>query len=67
MSSANPMQPIKFTIPDGTTCSGVIDGISNVCFVKIANPSTAGPFGGVVAVQIVEGTKRKRVAAGFRA
>ncbi|OIW35660.1 cell surface protein [Coniochaeta ligniaria NRRL 30616] len=44
--------PMKFSVPAGTTCSGTVNGISNVCLVKIANSNKAGPFGGVVAVQI---------------
>lgn len=59
---------MMFTIPDGTTCSGMVDGMSNICLVKIVNPSTAGPFGGVVTIQMVGGAaKEKRVATEFRA
>jgi hypothetical protein len=44
--------PMKFAVPAGTTCSGTVNGVSNVCLVKIANSNPAGPFGGVVAVQV---------------
>lgn len=44
--------PFAATIPAGTTCSGTIAGQSNVCLVKIVNPSGAGPFGGVIAIQM---------------
>jgi hypothetical protein len=44
--------PFAATIPAGTTCSGTVAGQSNVCLVKIVNPSGAGPFGGVVAIQM---------------
>jgi hypothetical protein len=44
--------PMKFSVPAGTTCSGTVNGVNNVCLVKIANSNKAGPFGGVVAIQI---------------
>jgi hypothetical protein len=44
--------PFAATIPAGTTCSGTVAGQSNVCLVKIVNPSGAGPFGGVIAMQM---------------
>ena len=44
--------PFSATIPAGTTCSGTVAGQSNVCLVKIVNPSGAGPFGGVIAIQM---------------
>ncbi len=46
--------PFAATIPAGTTCTGTVANRTNVCLVKIVNPSGAGPFGGVVAVQMVE-------------
>lgn len=52
-SNVNEDFPISMTIPAGTTCSGTMGGQSNVCLVKIANPSGAGPFGGVIAMQMV--------------
>jgi hypothetical protein len=44
----------KFSVkvPAGTTCTGTINGVSNVCLMKIANNNNAGPFGGSVAFQI---------------
>ena len=47
--------PVAFTVPAGTTCTGTINGIQNVCLAKIANANKAGPFGGVVAFQMVGG------------
>lgn len=44
--------PMKFSVPAGTTCSGSVEGMNNVCLVKIANSNKAGPFGGVVAIQM---------------
>ena len=43
--------PLVATMPAGVTaCAGKVAGVSGVCFVKCQNP--AGPFGGVVPVQI---------------
>ncbi|TVY84870.1 hypothetical protein LSUE1_G000688 [Lachnellula suecica] len=44
--------PFSVAIPAGTTCTGTVAGQSNVCLVKIANSNPAGPFGGVVAIQM---------------
>lgn len=43
---------VAFSVPAGTTCTGTVAGQSNVCLVKIANENNAGPFGGVVAIQM---------------
>ena len=51
-SNVNEDYPIAMTIPAGTTCTGTVGGQSGVCLVKIVNPSGAGPFGGVVAMQM---------------
>ncbi|KAJ9138276.1 Cell surface protein [Coniochaeta hoffmannii] len=50
--NVNEDYPMKFAVPAGTTCTGTVNGVENVCLVKIANSNKAGPFGGVVAVQI---------------
>lgn len=44
--------PFTVQIPAGTTCSGTVAGQANTCLVKIANSNPAGPFGGVVAIQM---------------
>jgi hypothetical protein len=44
--------PFKFSIPEGVSCTGTVNGQSGVCMVKIVNPSKAGPFGGCVPVQM---------------
>lgn len=44
--------PFSVAVPAGTTCSGTVGGQSGVCLVKIANSNPAGPFGGVVAIQM---------------
>ncbi|RDW94954.1 hypothetical protein BP5796_00717 [Coleophoma crateriformis] len=54
-SNVNEDYPIAIAVPAGTTCSGTVGGQSNVCLVKIVNPSGAGPFGGVVAMQMAGG------------
>jgi len=51
-ANVNKNFPIKIAIPAGTSCTGTAGGQSNVCLVKIANANPAGPFGGVVAMQI---------------
>ncbi|KIM98662.1 hypothetical protein OIDMADRAFT_167470 [Oidiodendron maius Zn] len=50
--NVNEDYPFSATIPAGTTCSGTVGGQSNVCLVKLVNPSGAGPFGGVIAIQM---------------
>ncbi|KAK6846042.1 hypothetical protein PG987_001230 [Apiospora arundinis] len=55
-SNVNQDYPMAFDIPAGTTCQGTMGNQQNVCLVKIANSNRAGPFGGVVAMQIVDGT-----------
>ncbi|CZR65209.1 probable gEgh 16 protein [Phialocephala subalpina] len=77
-SNVNEDYPFAATIPAGTTCTGTVGGQSGVCLVKIVNPSNAGPFGGVIAMQMA-GTstaaasnsstaeKRELVGAKFRA
>ncbi|KAK7992915.1 cell surface protein [Apiospora saccharicola] len=51
-SNVNSDYPMAFDIPAGTTCQGTMGDLQNVCLVKIANSNRAGPFGGVVAMQI---------------
>jgi hypothetical protein len=51
-SNVNEDYPFAATMPAGTTCSGTVAGQSGVCLVKIVNPNNAGPFGGVIAVQM---------------
>lgn len=51
--------PMSFSVPAGTTCTGTVAGQSNVCLVKIANSNPAGPFGGVIAIQMAGTAKRE--------
>lgn len=55
--------PIAVAIPAGTTCQGTAGTESNVCFVKIANSNPAGPFGGVIAFQMVKGNSTTSATA----
>ena len=56
-------KPFTVQIPAGTTCSGSVGGMSNVCLVKMANPNPAGPFGGVFAMQMAGGSSNTTAAA----
>ncbi|KAK7943771.1 uncharacterized protein PG986_012884 [Apiospora aurea] len=55
-SNVNQDYPMAFDIPAGTTCQGTMGDLQNVCLVKIANANRAGPFGGVVPMQIANGS-----------
>lgn len=46
-------QPLGAAIPAGQTCTGNVAGQNNVCLVRCMNAANAGPFGGVVPVQMV--------------
>lgn len=62
--------PVSFSVPAGTTCTGTVAGQPNTCLVKIANNNRAGPFGGVVPIQMAGGatnTTGKRSPVEFTA
>ncbi|ROV93619.1 hypothetical protein VMCG_08085 [Cytospora schulzeri] len=65
--NVNEDYPFEVEIPAGTSCTGTINGESNLCLVKISNNNDAGPFGGVFAVQMPgsNSTARVRRAAKF--
>lgn len=44
--------PLTASIPADQTCTGTVAGQDNVCLVRCENPARAGPFGGVVPVQM---------------
>lgn len=44
--------PMKAAIPADQACTGTVAGQSNVCLVRCQNAARAGPFGGVVPVQM---------------
>jgi len=52
-TNINEDYPFKVAVPAGTTCTGTVNGQSNICMVKLVNPSAAGPFGGCIPVQMV--------------
>ncbi|KAK3311115.1 uncharacterized protein B0T15DRAFT_388005 [Chaetomium strumarium] len=52
-ANVNQSFDFKFSVPAGTTCTGTVASMTGVCLVKIANSNKAGPFGGVVPVQMV--------------
>ncbi|KAH6723711.1 hypothetical protein DL95DRAFT_386579 [Leptodontidium sp. 2 PMI_412] len=51
-TNVNTDEPMSAIVPAGTKCTGVVNGVSGVCLVKIANSNPAGPFGGVIAMQM---------------
>ncbi|KAI9640225.1 hypothetical protein NHQ30_011463 [Ciborinia camelliae] len=61
-SNVNEDYPIKVSMPPGMACTGTVGGQSNVCLVKLANPSGAGPFGGVAAFQMAPGANKATAA-----
>ncbi|CRG89370.1 hypothetical protein PISL3812_06406 [Talaromyces islandicus] len=50
--NVNKDYPFAIKIPSGTSCSGTVNGLKNVCLVKVSNNNENGPFGGVFAVQM---------------
>lgn len=49
-------QAYKIAIPAGVTCTGTVNGISNLCQIKVSNNNQNGPFGGTYLVQQQSGT-----------
>ncbi|KAI1134469.1 hypothetical protein F5Y05DRAFT_417111 [Hypoxylon sp. FL0543] len=48
--------PLTAAIPAGQQCAGTVAGQDNVCLVRCQNGARAGPFGGVVPVQMSNAT-----------
>ncbi|KAF9880145.1 cas1 appressorium specific protein [Colletotrichum karsti] len=44
--------PMRAQIPADQTCTGTVAGQNNVCLVRCQNAARAGPFGGIVPVQM---------------
>lgn len=44
--------PMVANVPADQTCTGTVAGQENVCLVRCMNAARAGPFGGVVPVQM---------------
>jgi hypothetical protein len=59
--------PLTAAIPEGQECTGTVAGQDNVCLVRCQNPARAGPFGGVVPVQMVAAGNATAAAARRRA
>lgn len=47
--------PVAFTLPTGVACTGTVGDVQGVCYVKVANTNIAGPFGGIVPIQVGQG------------
>jgi hypothetical protein len=48
--------PLVASIPAGQNCTGSVAGEENVCLIRCQNPARAGPFGGVIPVQMAQAT-----------
>lgn len=48
--------PFTVEVPAGTTCTGTINGFTNLCLVKVSNNNDNGPFGSVLVVQMSDST-----------
>ena len=44
--------PLTAAVPNGQECTGEVAGQENVCLVRCMNAANAGPFGGVIPVQL---------------
>jgi hypothetical protein len=44
--------PLTAAIPANQECTGSVAGQDNLCMVRCENPARAGPFGGVIPVQM---------------
>lgn len=47
-------------MPEGTSCNGTVNGMSNLCLVKLSNNNANGPFGGVTFVQMTGSSNKAR-------
>jgi hypothetical protein len=56
-------------IPASQSCTGAVAGQDNVCLVRCQNDARAGPFGGVIPVQMAAagGNATENAAAARRA
>lgn len=48
--------PLNAAIPADQSCAGMVAGQDNVCLVRCQNAARAGPFAGVVPVQMANTT-----------
>jgi hypothetical protein len=58
--------PLNAAIPNDQTCTGTVAGQDNVCLVRCQNAARAGPFGGVIPVQMATGGNATAGAAAAR-
>ncbi|KAK4238181.1 hypothetical protein C8A03DRAFT_44050 [Achaetomium macrosporum] len=56
--------PLTASIPADQTCTGTVAGQENVCLVRCQNSARAGPFGGVVPVQMADPAAAGNAAGG---
>ncbi|KAK5051458.1 hypothetical protein LTR84_003110 [Exophiala bonariae] len=56
--------PLTAAVPANQQCTGTVAGQDNVCMVRCENPARAGPFGGVVPVQMAAAAANNAVATG---
>ncbi|KAL2072013.1 hypothetical protein VTL71DRAFT_11356 [Oculimacula yallundae] len=52
---------VKVQMPAGMTCSGTIGSAQNVCVVRMANKTPAGPFGGAGAFTQSAAAKKRAI------
>lgn len=57
-------QALTAAIPANQACTGSVAGQDNVCLVRCMNDANAGPFGGVVPVQMVAAATAGNATAG---
>lgn len=57
-------QALTAAVPANQACTGTVAGQENVCLVRCMNDANAGPFGGVVPVQMVQAAKAGNATAG---
>ncbi|KAF2963449.1 hypothetical protein GQX73_g10121 [Xylaria multiplex] len=55
--------PLVAAIPDDQACTGTVAGQDNACLVRCMNDARAGPFGGVVPVQMAGSSSGNSTAA----
>ncbi|KAG5801142.1 hypothetical protein H9Q74_014381 [Fusarium xylarioides] len=55
--------PLVASIPARQNCTGTVAGKDNVYLVRCQNPARAGPFGGVIPVQMAQGNARNATDA----
>lgn len=52
---------VKVQMPAGMTCSGTVGSAQNVCIVRMANKTPAGPFGGSAAFTQSAAAKKRAI------